>query len=100
MRTCTPNPHVALQLLQSEVTHVAGVQFPGAAGGVGQEGRPKPASKTTVGLGGGRASVGLPRTVGLGEGVVAGVVVASGVGPGVGSGVEACEVGPEVAGGG
>ena len=79
MHTCTPNPHAALQLLQSEVTHVAGVQCPGAVGctGVGLEGRPTPPCNTAVGPGGDGASVGLPRTAGLGEGVVAGVAGAS-----------------------
>lgn len=112
MRTCTPKPHVVLQLPQSEVTHVAGVQFPGAAGGDGLGGRPtvptdimgsqqhEPSpctqqlyalpSKTAVGPGGGGARLGLLWTSEEGEGRAAGVVgadVAAGVGDGVGDGV-------------
>ena len=98
MRTCTPNPHVTLQLLQSEVTQVVGVQLPGAAGGEGLLGRPTPASKTAVGPGGGGASLGLLRTAGVGEDALT-RDVGAGVGAGVTAGVVGASVGAAVGNG-
>ena len=72
MRVWTPNPHVTLQLLQSEVTHVAGVQLLGVRGGEALGGRPAVASWTALGPGGGRACLGLLMIAELGDGVAAG----------------------------